>query len=84
MEYIQYRRQREERQRRLDAWVQEEQEARGPLVRFRRPPPMERRDPLQYFSSDAFFELFRLVSLKLCVALTKMVTIEVIYYRGER
>ena len=28
MEYIRYRREREERQRRLDAWIREEQEAR--------------------------------------------------------
>ena len=44
--------------RRLDRWVEEEQEHQRPRV-IRRQPIMERRDPLQFFDDDTFFEMFR-------------------------
>ena len=63
MEYIQYRRQREARQERLDAWIREQGEARG--ARPRRPPPMPRRDPVEFFHDEEFFQLFRYVIVML-------------------
>ena len=58
MEYIHYRRQREERQRRMDAWIQEHGQG---AARPRRRPAMPRRDPVEFFHDEDFFQIFRLV-----------------------
>ena len=57
MEYIRYRRAREERQERMDAWVREQQQQEVP--RPRRHPPMVRRDPVEFFNNEDFFQIFR-------------------------
>ena len=52
-EFRDWRRQRDDRHRRIDAWIEEQQEAG--LVRRARQPLMVRRDPLTYFDEDDFF-----------------------------
>ena len=61
MEYINQRR---DRQRRLDReawddWLAEEEEAERLVVHRPRHLIMHRRDPLTFWDSEAFFELFR-------------------------